>query len=70
MVSSTKEGTMALISEYATKIDGLIDPARWAEVTKLASDIKAEHEEKFGKMPELIPFSIEKWIEKWMDDAE
>ncbi|MPM47613.1 hypothetical protein SDC9_94324 [bioreactor metagenome] len=67
MLSSTKEGALSLFSEYAAKIAKVVDPEKWEQLTKMAAHQKLVHEEKFGKMPEFIPFSIDKWMEeeKW-----
>ena len=64
MLSSTKEGTLLLFSEYAAKIAEGADPGKWDRVAMIAARRKSEHEMKFGKMPEFVPFSIDKrWEE-------
>ncbi len=57
MLSSTKEGTLLLFSEYAAKVAEVVYPGEWDRV---AARRKSEHEMKFGKMPEFVPFSIDK----------
>ena len=64
MLSSTKEGTLLLFSEYAVKIAEGADPGKWDRIATIAARRKSEHEMKFGKMPEFVPFSIEGWAEE------
>lgn len=60
MLSSTKEGTLLLFSEYAAKVAEVVYPGEWDRVAMVAARRKSEHEMKFGKMPEFVPFSIDK----------
>ena len=64
MLSSTKEGTLLLFSEYAAKVAEVVYPGEWDRVAMVAARRKSEHEMKFGKMPEFVPFSIDKRLEE------
>ena len=63
-LSSTKEGTLLLFSEYAAKVAEVVYPGEWDRVAMIAARRKSEHEMKFGKMPEFVPFSIDKRLEE------
>ena len=60
----TKEGTLLLFSEYAAKVAEVVYPGEWDRVAMVAARRKSEHEMKFGKMPEFVPFSIDKRLEE------
>ena len=64
VLSSTKEGTLLLFSEYAAKFAEVVFPGEWDRVAMVAARRKSEHEMKFGKMPEFVPFSIDKRLEE------
>ena len=61
--SSTKEGTIQVFSEYATKFSECIDSNLRKQIITQSARQKKEHESKFGKIPEVVPFDLEGWAE-------
>ena len=59
--SSTKEGTIQVFSEYATKFSECIDSNLRKQIITQSARQKKEHESKFGKIPEVVPFDLEGW---------
>ena len=62
--SSTKEETIQVFSEYATKFSECIDSNLRKQIITQSARQKKEHESKFGKIPEVVPFDLEGWAEE------
>lgn len=61
---ATKEGLLEVFEEYAEAISKEIDPILKEKITTQSAIRKREREAEFGKMPEIVPFSIDKRLEE------
>ena len=61
---ATKEGLLEVFEEYAEAISKEIDPILKEKITTQSAIRKREREAEFGKMPEIVPFDMDKWMEE------